>query len=166
MKLTYSTIANDAKRLRSLSGMDKGSFERLHEVFSEVVREQLEHFTLEGKERQRRFSFKRDSVFASSEDILLFILSYVKNNPLQEYHAAMFAMTQPQANVRIGWSSRWLRQSLERIRELPARDDRSFVQELPEHLVLWLDGTERPVERSIDQQTQQEHFSGKKKRTR
>jgi hypothetical protein len=162
MKLTYQTIADDSKSLRSLSGLDKASFESLHEAFSRVVRHDLEHFTLEGKPRLRRFTFKQDSVFCSTEDMLLFIVSYLKNNPLQEYHAAMFSMTQPQCNVRIGWCSRWLRQTLEQLRELPARDQRQFAA-LPKQLEYWLDGTERPIQRSSDAETQREHFSGKKR---
>lgn len=166
MKMTYLTISEDARRLRSMTGFDRRGFEVLHAVFAEVALEYLRHFTWEGKERQRAYTVKSDSVFGSTEDMLLFLLSYLKNNPLQEYHAALFGMTQPQANVRIGILTGWLHTSLARLGELPARDQQQFDRAVSQAAELLLDGTERPIPRSVDYQTQQEHFSGKKSGTR
>jgi hypothetical protein len=166
MKMTYRTVCKDIKRLRSMTGFDRRGFEVLHGVFAEVALEYLRHFTWEGKERQRGYSVKRDSVFKSTEDMLLFLLSYLKNNPLQEYHAALFGMTQPQANVRIGLLTGWLHTSLERLGELPPANQQQFDRAVSEATELLLDGTERPIPRSVDYQTQEEHFNGKKSGTR
>jgi hypothetical protein len=166
MKMTYLTIRDDVKRLRSMTGFDRAGFEVLHSVFADVAMEYLRHFTWEGKQRQRGYTIKSDSVFASSEDMLLFLLSYLKNNPLQQYHAALFGMTQPQANVRLGILTGWLHTSLARLGELPATDQQHFDRAVTEATELLLDGTERPIPRSTDYQTQQEHFSGKKSGTR
>jgi hypothetical protein len=166
MKLTYKSICDNPQRLRSLVGFDRAGFEALHQPFSDVAMEYLRHWTWEGIERQRSYSLTRDGIFSSTEDMLLFILSYLKNNPVQEYHATLFGIRQPKANVRIRLLSQWLRKTLERLAELPARDARQLNQQICTSVELLLDGTERPIGRSVDQQGQQEHFSGKKNGTR
>lgn len=59
------------------------------------------HHTLEGEPRKRIANSTVCTHLPAMSDKLLFILSYLKNNPLQEYHAACFGMTQPQANALI-----------------------------------------------------------------
>lgn len=161
--LTYKSIQHKAKQLRSLTSLDRVSFEALHAHFSVVVQEYLQHYTLQGTPRQRAFKGKSNSVFASSEDMLLFILSYLKNNPLQEYQAAQFGLSQPQANNWIQWTLGWLHQTLLKLKELPARSDQHLEDVLSGQLQVLLDGTERPIQRSGDAETQREHYSGKKK---
>jgi hypothetical protein len=163
---TYEQARRNDKQFRSLTSLSVASFDLLHGHFQERVAAYLAHFTLEGKVRQRRASFKKGRVFESTQDMLLFILSYLKNNPLQEYHAFQFGLTQPQANVWIHRTLDWLWQTLNRLKELPARSDKSLEVVLAQQLEVLLDGTERPIPRSTDYQTQQEHFSGKKKRIR
>ena len=107
---------------------------------------------------------KKDSVFKSNQDLLLFCLSYLKNNPLQEYHALHYDISQPQANLWIHRSLDWLWETLSRLKELPARSDKALAEVLINQLEVLLDGTERPLGRSSDYQTQKEHYSGKKKR--
>nr|WP_235817028.1 transposase family protein [Bacteroides ndongoniae] len=46
------------------------------------------------------------------QDKLFFILVYLKTNPLQEFHAIQFEMTQPQANRWIHLLSEILRHTL------------------------------------------------------
>lgn len=164
--LTYQSIQGKSKQLKSLTSLDRVGFARLHEEFSIVVDQYLRHYTLAGKARQRAFKAKRSSIFSSSEDMLLFILIYLKNNPLQEYQAAQFGMSQPQANDWIHLTLGWLRQTLSNLKELPARSDQQLEHVLADQLQILLDGTERPVQRSTDAETQKEQYSGKKKPTR
>ena len=75
-------------------------------------------------------------------DKLLFILSYLKNNPLQEYHGATFGMTQPQCNDWVHLLSNILVKTLKTLGELPDRNSLRM-----EHLLVCckevlLDGTE------------------------
>jgi hypothetical protein len=164
--LTYEQGRRNAKQFRSLTSLDLASFDLLHSHFQERVEACQRYFTLTGKVRQRRASIKKDSAFQSTQDMLLFILSYLKNNPLQEYHAFQFGLTQPQANQWIHRTLDWLWETLATLKELPARSDESLLQVLAQELEVLLDGTERPIQRSGDYQTQKEHFSGKKKRIR
>ena len=162
--VTYEAAKRNAKQFRSLTSLEVAGFDLLHTHFQSRVAAYLNHYTLEGKLRQRRASFKKDSVFQSTQDMLLFSLSYLKNNPLQEYHAFQFGLTQPQANRWIHRTLDWLWETLSGLNELPARSDQSLEAVLSQQLEVLLDGTERPIQRSGDYQTQREHFSGKKKR--
>jgi hypothetical protein len=160
----YEQARGNANQFKSLTSLDVLTFDLLHSHFKQRVEAYLAHYTLEGKIRQRQASIKKDSVFQSTQDMLLFSLSYLKNNPLQQYHAFQFGMTQPQANQWIHRTLDWLWQTLAGLKELPARSDQDLLQVLASQLEVLLDGTERPIQRSRDYQTQKEHFSGKKKR--
>jgi hypothetical protein len=164
--LTYQSVQRKSKQLKSLTSLDRVGFEQLHKEFSVVVDQYLRHYTLTGKERQRAFKGRRSSIFSSTEDMLLFILIYLKNNPLQEYQAAQFGMSQPQANDWIHLTLGWLRQTLSNLKELPARPHQQLEYVLADQVQLLLDGTERPVQRSGDAETQKQQYSGKKKPTR
>lgn len=162
--MSYEKAKINAKQFKSLTSMEIGTFDLLCIHFSQTVEAYLAHFTLEGKERQRKATVKKDSVFKTYQDMLLFCVSYLKNNPLQECHALHYGITQPQANLWIHRSLDWLWEALARLKELPARSDKALATVLVNQLQVLLDGTERPVQRSADYQTQQEHYSGKKKR--
>lgn len=119
---------------------------------------------MQGALRQRALrELPRDSAFASSQDLLLFVLSYLKSNPLQAVHAASFELTQPQLNQWLHRTRPWLRQALARLGEWPARPDQALPAVLAQHPRVLLDATERPVPRSPDAETPREHYSGKKK---
>jgi hypothetical protein len=95
-------------------------------------------------------------------DKLVFILSYLKNNPLQEYHGANFGMTQPQCNVWIHLLSGILVKTLKRLGELPDRNSLRMQHLLQECEDVLLDGTERPIQRPPDTNRQKSCYSGKK----
>jgi hypothetical protein len=160
--ITYEQARHKAKQFKSLTSLDVVAFDLLHAHFKQRVEAYLAHFTLEGKPRQRQATTKKDSVFQSTQDMLLFSLTYLKNNPLQEYHAFQFGLTQPQANEWIHRTLNWLWQTLAHLKELPARSDQALLEVLAKEVEVLLDGTERPIQRSTDYQTQKEHFSGKK----
>lgn len=165
--MTYAQVAGRKGQLVAVTGLDDASFGALHAVFEPVMAHQRRHFTLQGRPRQRALhALPRDSAFAASEDLLLFVLSYLKSNPLQAAHAAAFGLTQPQVNQWLHRSLPWLRAALARLRELPARPDQPLSTVLAGLPHVLLDATERPVPRSTDAETQREHYSGKKSGTR
>ncbi len=162
--MNYEQAKRNAKQYKSLTSMEIATIDLLCIHFSQTVEAYLAHFTLQGKQRQRKTTIKKDSVFKTYQDMLLFCVSYLKNNPLQEYHALQYGITQPQANLWIHRSLDWLWETLARLKELPARSDKALIDVLAHQLEVLLDGTERPIQRSGDYQTQKEHYSGKKKR--
>lgn len=93
----------------------------------------------------------------------MFLLSYLKNNPLQEYHPASFGMTQSQANPLIHLFSNILLKTLKQLGELPEENHFRLVYTLKPNTDAILDGTVLPIERSVDEEHQKECLSGKKK---
>ncbi|MDR1155624.1 MAG: transposase family protein, partial [Bacteroidales bacterium] len=79
--------------------------------------------------------------------MLVFILYYLKNNCLQESQAAMFGMSQPQANAWIHLLKNVLVESLQASKSLPCRDFESLQKFLQAGQDVLIDGTERPVPR-------------------
>jgi hypothetical protein len=51
-------------------------------------------FTFEGKLHQRKSYARVDSILPKVADKLMFLLIYLKINPLQEHHAESFSITQ------------------------------------------------------------------------
>lgn len=161
--MKYKELQEKPKQFESLCGHSVDSFESLNEKFSVEYENYFSHFTLDGKERERPKLNRSDNVFEGSGDALFFLLSYVKNNPLQEYHAAQYSLSQPQANIWIHLLTRILKDTLHKNKNLPARSNKELIHVLKNVPKVFIDGTERPVQRSTDYQTQKDHYSGKKK---
>jgi hypothetical protein len=160
--MTYDNLKHQPVRLQSLTGFSAEDFEAFLPFFKAEWDAYYSRFTLEGKPRERISYNRKTSKIPLISDKLLFILSYLKNNPLQEYHGTMFAMTQPQCNVWIHLLADILRKTLKQLGELP---DRNYarVQYLVGDLEnVLIDGTERPIQRPQDSDRQKSCYSGKK----
>ena len=104
-------------------------------------------------------------------DKLLFILTYVKQNPIQEVQGQLFGMSQSNANKWIHLLHAVLNHALAHQELLPARtaDElavmlaRQTDEGCPHVPPFWHDGTERPIHRPADPEDQQDYYSGKKK---
>jgi hypothetical protein len=126
---------------------------------------------MEGRLRKRKASLRSDGVLQTTEDVLLFVLSYLKNHPTQEYHAAVWGMYQGQAHPYLKQGLEALRQTLLKQDMLPARTAFELAERLATfdvleasvHKKMRLDGTERPVERPQNPEQQRKLYSGKKK---
>lgn len=86
----------------------------------------------------------------------------MKNNPLQDYHATMFNMTQPQCNEWIHRLSDILHKSLKTLGELPDRNHLRLRYLTEQCSDILLDGTKRPIEPPQDSDRQKSCYSGKK----
>jgi hypothetical protein len=161
--MRYYKIKKNLPQLQSLTGLNKDSFETLLFYFEQEWNEYITHYTLDGKPRERPTKCITCKHIPATADKLVFILSYLKNNPLQEYHAACFDMTQPQANPLIHLFSDILIKTLKGLGDLPEQNHLRLIHTLKPYTDILLDGTERPIERSVDEELQKECFSGKKK---
>ena len=95
------------------------------------------------------------TVLSLIQDKMFFILVYLKTNPLQELHAIQFEMTQPQAN-------RWIHLLSEILRRVLKPWINSLIHILQGCEEVLLDGTERPIQRPLDEDWQSACYSGKK----
>jgi hypothetical protein len=162
MGLKVDKIRKNATQFLSLTGFSPNEFDELVEEFRNEWEQYSSHFTLEGKPRQRIALPRKTNALPGVHDKLLFILMYLKTYPLQELQAATFSMTQPQANFWIHLLSPILRKTLNRLKELPERNNQKIEQLLKDCPDVLLDGVERSIQRPIDYELQQECYSGKK----
>lgn len=160
--MKYDNVKKNATQMLSLTGFTVSGFESLLPVFKYEWEEYYARFTLEGKVRQRISYGRKTGKIPLTGDKLLFILSYLKNNPLQEYHGATFGMTQPQCNNRVHLLSDILVKTLKTLSELPERNSVRMQYVLQSCRDVLLDGTERPVQRPQAADRQKSCYSGKK----
>jgi len=158
----YQTLKNKRKQFLAVTGFRLEVFEQLLKFFDLVWDDYITHFTVSGHERRRPKKVRKDGAFPDSATMLVFILSYLKNNPLQETHACAFGMNQPQANNWIHLLTRVLRKSLDKAKCLPSRDIEPLNKLLLEGQEILVDASERPIPRPGDKDVQREFYSGKK----
>lgn len=164
--LRYSAISSNANQVLALTGFKPAEFTQVCVHFGQKWHHYILHYTLEGKMRNRQVRKERaNSQLPSLEDKLLFILYYLKNNPLQENLAVTFGLKQPHANFWLKLLRPRLEESLSALEVLPTRNSAQLVRKVSELERILIDGTERPIQRSLDYETQKEYYSGKKKDT-
>lgn len=105
---------------------------------------------------------RKDDVFPDIETMLIFILSYMKNNPLQLAHASAFNMNQPQANLWIHLLQNVLNTTQGKANCIPSRTVDALNKLLVEGQDILINGTERPILRPSDPDVQKYFYSGKK----
>ena len=158
----YDKIRHRHSQVLAATGLTPVEFDALLVTFKYHWDEYYSHFTLEGKVRQRISYNRKTSVLPLLQDKMFFILVYLKTNPLQELHAVQFEMTQPQANRWIHLLSEILRRTLKTLDELPDRNSKRLIHILQGCEEVLLDGTERPIQRPLDEDRQSACYSGKK----
>ncbi len=97
--LRYHDIHDNDTEFLAMTGLTVHEFNQLLPFFHACFEEHLQTNTIDGYERQnRRYTAYRNRTFPTSEDMLLFILVYVKQYPTQTLLGRLFSMKQPQAN--------------------------------------------------------------------
>lgn len=162
MGLTYSKIQQSEGVMRSLTGLTKAQFEKLLPAFEHQFAKRYSRYNLRGELRQRKSGKRTSDKLPEPEEKLFFILTYVKNYPTQQVQASMFDMHQPQCNSWIKLLMPIVNDALDELGLLPARNGEKAKRKLKEEKEVIIDGTERPIQRPKDNETQKEYYSGKK----
>jgi hypothetical protein len=164
--LRYEDIKNNERRLQSLTSLRRGEFEYLLSFFSPLCARYFRYHTYEGKRRKMpRHKPQADEKLPTCQDKLFFLLVYLKANPLQEFQAALFDVSQGQVSSLVKCLQALLDQALSKMGLSPCRDSAALKQVLACHpdQTFNQDATERPVPRKTDPQAQKEEYSGKAK---
>lgn len=148
--------------LRSLTGINKPEFDALAVLFEKVMQEKLLR-----KKRQRKPGAGRRGVLQDANKKLFFILFYLKVYPTYDLAAFFFGTDKCQP-------CRWVQQLLPILEKVLARSCvlpkrkicsvKEFVEAFPEVKDIFLDGTERQVQRPKSGTKQRKNYSGKKRR--
>ena len=82
MPLRVDDIKESKTKLQSLTSLKLAEFTALAEVFNPLVERFLSRRNLRWHMRERSFKFRKNSIFKSFDDMLLFILDFMLNKNL------------------------------------------------------------------------------------
>lgn len=134
-KVRYQDIKRREREFVAWTSLTVDEFERLVAPFEAAFHEHMSKWRLDGKPRTKRsYTTYQNCPLPTAEDRLLFVLSYVKGNPLQSNHGLLFGMAQGKTN---SWLHALLPALRETFRQLAVAPSRS-VQELAGRLDLAL----------------------------
>jgi hypothetical protein len=118
----YEKLAQKPAVFLAMTSLTVEEFGELVEPFESAFCEYMAEWTLEGKRRQNRaYVSYAKSPLPTPEERLLFILSYLKQNPTQTYHGLLYGMSQGKANMWIHSLLPALRTALRATGDAPAR---------------------------------------------
>ena len=130
----YEEVTQRAGSLRSMTGLTEAEFMALLPHFEQAFVGYLQDRTIEGQPRtSRRYTTYDTCPLPTTADKLLFILTYLKQNPIQEVQGQLFGMSQSNANKWIHLLHPVLNQALADQELLPARtaDDLAALLTMP-----------------------------------
>ena len=131
---TYEEVTQRAGSLRSLTGLTEAEFQGLLPHFEQAFVTYMHNRTIDGQPRtSRRYSTYDTCPLPTIADKLLFILTYLKQNPIQEVQGQLFGMSQSNANKWIHVLHPVLNQALADQELLPARTAAEFAAMFKTH---------------------------------
>ena len=150
----------NGRLLKSLIGMGRGEFEILLGNFSILLKE------LRRKPKVRRVGGGRKGALTNAESKLFFILFYIKVYPTCDLGAFIFNVDRSQVNRWVNRFMTILEKALGRSIVMPERRISSmeeFLEKYPEVKDMFVDATERKVQRPKNKKLIKKRYSGKKK---
>jgi Helix-turn-helix of DDE superfamily endonuclease len=118
----YEEVTQRAGSLRSMTSLTEAEFKALLPHFEQAFVVYMQDRTIDGQPRtSRRYTTYDTCPLPTTADQLLFILTYVKQNPIQEVQGQLFGMSQSNANKWIHLLHSVLNQALSHQDRLPAR---------------------------------------------
>ena len=119
---SYEEVTQRAGSLRSMTGLTEAEFTALLPHFERALMGSMQDRTIDGQPRtSRRYTTYATCPLPTMADKLLFILTYLKQNPIQEIQGQLFEMSQSNANKWIHLLHPVLNQALADQELLPAR---------------------------------------------
>lgn len=159
--LDIGKVYRDERQLKAVIGMSRTEFNVILPVFSKLLLEESKN-----KDRQRAVGGGRKGTLLDEMYKLFFILLYIKVYPTFDFAGFIFGVHRTRC---CQWSLRLLpllEKALGRSIEMPKRKISSleeFLKAFPGTKDLFIDGTERRVQRSKVYKKQAKNYSGKKK---
>ena len=137
MPMRYAEVSRKELKFLDLTSLTVEEFQQILPVFEKEFRERMKHFCLDGKPRVGRgYRTYSNCPLPTPEDRLLFILVYLKNNPLQVMQGELFGMPQNKANQWIHTLLPVLLTTMRSLGDAPVRSLEALAQQLSHHVVL------------------------------
>jgi hypothetical protein len=164
----YEELKLKGDQFLSLTSLYPEEFELVADYFRQEWYKYYRIFTLEGKRRKKKnwYAEKDTATLPSVEHKLLFLLTYLKQHPLQQFQAVLFGLSQAKVSTWVKVLTPLLELALQKLGCLPCRDGavlKEFVRDIPNAEVINHDVVEQTTPRPQDDQAQQAQYSGKKK---
>lgn len=156
-------IIKDDRQLKAVIGMGKEEFQALLPSFANAWYVELK---LASPNRVRKIGGGKKGVLKTMEDKLFAILLYLKTYPTFDVLGFLTDRERTRACRSTHFLLKVLQRTLGKNIVLPERKITSveeFFEKFPETKDVFLDGTERPVQRPKDAQKRKKLYSGKKK---
>lgn len=165
--LTIEKVLKQTRLCLALTGLTPSEFTDLLPTFAECWRRQRRYGYYRNPDRQRKLGGGRKGFLPALEAKLFFILFYYKCYPTYDVLAFLYGCNRSNAMRRQKSLSSILEATLGKKLVLPHRRLRKvedFFKIFPEAKEVFIDGTERPIQRPKDKAEQKANYSGKKHR--
>jgi Helix-turn-helix of DDE superfamily endonuclease len=121
-RLRYADLARKPMDVLDMTSLTPDEFQLLVPAFEQAFQAHMAEWRLDGKPRTaRRFTTYKNCPLPTASDRLLFILVYLKTNPLQVAHGIMFGLPQGKTNQWIHVLLPVLRTALRQLGDAPSR---------------------------------------------
>jgi hypothetical protein len=170
--LDYDKIRSNEQKFVTLTSLSIVEFDYLLPTFERELN-RIYRKTTRGTLRIHAFKWR--SELPSAAHHLFFVLTYLKENPTQEFHGAIFDLSQESVSGIIKDCLSALNETMRLKKLLPCSDGSdypNFLKSLKERFVdnpnftiqdNLMDCTEIEVQRPLDKGEQEDNFSGKKR---
>lgn len=130
-RLRYTELARKPIDVLDMTSLMPDECQLLVPAFETAFQAHMAEWRLDGKPRTaRRFTTYKNCPLPTPEDRLLFILVYLKTNPLQVAHGIMFGLPQGKANQWIHVLLPVLCTTLRQLGDAPSRSLAALAQRL------------------------------------
>jgi len=161
--MNIERVCKDDRQLKACIGMGKEEFQRLLPSFAQSWYVELK---LASPQRVRKIGGGKKGVLKTMTDKLFAILLYLKTYPTFDVLGLLTDRERTRACRSTHFLLKVLKRTLGKNIVLPERKIRSieeFFEKFPQLKDVFLDGTERPIQRPKDPKKRKKVYSGKKK---
>lgn len=165
--MSFEKVLSNDRLMRALTGMSASEFTALLPEFAAVWEAAQIRAYRANPNRTRKPGGGRKGCTGTMPEKLFFILLYYKCYPTYDVFSFLYGCDRSNVCRKQQRLSVMLERTLKRKLVLPKRRMRSvedFFRVFPEAKEVFVDGTERPIQRPQDAQRQKANYSGKKKR--
>jgi hypothetical protein len=130
-RLCYTELARKPMDVLDMTSLTPDECQLLIPAFEAAFQDHMAVWRLDGKPRTaRRFTTYKNCPLPTPEDRLLFILVYLKTNPLQVAHGILFGLPQGKTNQWIHVLLPVLRTALRQLGDAPSRSLDALAERL------------------------------------
>ncbi len=165
--LQLEKVLADERLTRALTGATPKEFNALLPEYSKILEARRAKTYRANPDRERKPGGGRKGFLKTPAEKLFFILFYFKCYPTYDVAGFVFGANRSNCCRRQFFLSATLEEALGKKLVLPKRRIRSvkeFFEAFPGAKEVFVDGTERPIQRPKNKEKQKSNYSGKKKR--